>query len=352
MKEGKRRVPRGSIVSALILLVLAGCTAVVVSRLSSTGARQTTPKDGPPVAVFTAKATPERLARGRYLMETVAGCFDCHAPFKTVNGVVTGLDLSKKGAGRVAPAEPLSMRLPPGSLIVAPNITPDRATGIGTWSDADIERAIRHGVAKDGRPLFETMPYWEFRVLTDEDVKSIIVYLRSLRPVRNALPATKLPFPVKVEMNDDLVGSPPRNASALVRRGWYLTQLAKCVICHTPVMPDGSRSRSLLLAGGRRFSLPTVTVFSLNITPSPSGIGFMTEQMFSRTIRTGRVNGNGLKLSPAMPYWHFRNLKESDVKAIYAYLRTVPKVRHEIDNTDPPTYCKIDGLKHGLGDRN
>lgn len=300
-------------------------------------------------AGFVAETTAARLARGRYLVEAVAHCFDCHIPLRNGKGV-RRLVQSMKGAGRVMPEE--SRTLPPGFLVVAPNITPDRETGIGSWSDADIERAIRHGVAKGGRPLLNVMPYWQFRVFTDEDVKSIIVYLRAIPPVINALPPTKLPFAVKVDMREALVPPLSKDASARVRRGWYLSRVAGCEECHTPTLPEGSRVRSLLFGGGRRFHTPAGDVFSLNITFSPSGIGFMDEQMFSRTLRTGRVNGTGMKLSPMMPFRNFRNLKESDIAAIYFYLRTVPKVDHEIDNTDPPTHCKIDGMKHGLGDRN
>ena len=300
-------------------------------------------------AAFTARPTPARLARGRYLVETVGGCFDCHTVHQYVNGQwVAKKDM--KGAGQVFP--PGFLPVPPGSEVVAPNITPDRATGVGSWTDRELEEAIRHGVAKGGRPLFNLMPYGEYRVLTDEDVKSIIVYLRTLPPVRNELPITKMPFPVRVDMDDAWVPPLPKGASSVVRRGWALARVAGCVDCHTVILANGSRPPSLRFAGGLHFHGPFGDVYSLNITFDPSGIGFMNEAMFARTLRTGRVNGNGLKLKPPMPFDSFRNLKAADIRAIYAYLRTVPHVRHEIDNTDPPTYCKLDGEKHGLGNRN
>ena len=297
---------------------------------------------------FTATPTPARLARGRYLVETVSGCFECHSVHEYVNGEW----IPKKGmtgAGNVFPPE--FVALPPGARMVAANITPDRETGIGSWTDAEIERAVQHGVAKDGRPLFDMMPYWQFRVFTPEDIKSIIVYLRSIPPVHNALPTTTLPFPVHVTMNEAIIPPLPKHASAEVRHGWYLARVAGCEDCHTAVI-HGQRTPSMLCAGGMHFGGPFGSVFSLNTPPDASGIGFMNEAMFARTLTTGRVNGTGQNLNPIMPFDSFRNLTPADIHAIYAYLRTVPKVRHNIDNTDPPTLCRMDGEKHGLGDRN
>jgi hypothetical protein len=253
------------------------------------------------------------------------------------------------GAGNVFP--PGFIPLPPGGQVVAPNITPDRETGIGSWTDAEIDRALQHGISKDGHPLFNLMPYWQYNALTPEDAKSIIVFLRSIPPVHNALPVTKLPFPVTVDMKKDLIPPLPKNASAQIRHGWYLARIAGCEDCHTPIV-RGQQPPSMMFAGGMYFQGPFGNVFSLNITPSASGIGFMNEGMFSRTLTTGRVNGTGNKLNPIMPFEAFRNLKPADIRALYAFLRTVPKVRHNIDNSDTATLCPLDGEKHGLGDRN
>lgn len=331
-----------------LLLLLAGTVIVAVFGLPRPAKRRPAPRSAPAATKFTAKPTPARLARGHYLVETVSGCFDCHSEHEYVHGQWIP-KLGMLGAGNVFP--PGFLPLPPGAHVVAPNITPDKQTGIGTWTDAEIERALQHGIAKDGRPLFNLMPYWQYRVFTPEDVKSIIVFLRSLPPVHNALPATKLPFPIRVEMKNDMVPPLPKNASAQVRHGWYLTRVAGCEDCHTAII-HGRQERSMMFAGGMHFKGPFGNVFSLNITPSSSGIGFMNEAMFARTLRTGRVNGTGHKLDPIMPFDSFRHLKSADIRAIYAYLRTVPKVRHDIDNTDPPTYCPLDGEMHGLGDRN
>jgi len=310
-------------ISAGIFLVLTACFAAAAPlRLLGQGTQQSLPLRTSRAA-FTARPTPARLARGRYLVETVAGCLDCHSEHEYVNGqwlIKPGM----KAAGRIFP--PTFLPLSPKSEVVAPNITPDRETGIGTWTDAQIEEAIRHGVAKGGRPLFDLMPYWQFAVLSNEDIKSIIVYLRTLPPVHHALPTTRLPFPVQVDKKPPLVLPLAKDPTPEVRRGWYLTRVAACSDCHTPLLPNGKRPASQLFAGGMLFRGPFGVAVSLNITPSADGIGSMTEAEFSRTLRTGRIDGTGRALSPIMPCDRFKHLKAADIRAIYAYLRTVPPV--------------------------
>ncbi len=361
MKESARETSSRKAFLIVLLMICAGIVVMAVLSLRSHSFRlpaekpvdkpidKPVPKPVEKPTAFTAQPTPARLARGRYLVETVAGCFDCHTVHHFVNGQWVAVN-GRKGAGQVFPAG--FVPLPPGARVVAPNITPDRQTGIGSWTDAEIERAIRHGVAKGGRPLFDLMPYWQFRVLSNEDVKSIIVYLRSLPPVHNALPVTRMPFPMKVSMNDDLVPPLPKDASPLVRHGWELVRVAGCEDCHTPILAGGRRPPSLMFTGGLRFQGPFGTVFSPNITFGPSGIGFMSEAMFSRTLRTGRLNGTGYRLKPPMPFAAFRHLKQSDIKAIYAYLRTFRPVSKETGKTDVSTPRQTAGERPVLGHRN
>jgi hypothetical protein len=109
-----------------------------------------------------------------------------------------------------------------------PNITPDKETGAGTWTDAQFERAIRHGIGHDGRELMDYMPYAFFRSMTDEDVASVIVYIRSLPAIRNALPKTKMSFEVKLNLHPEMEPALPANATEQVRHGWYLVRIAQC----------------------------------------------------------------------------------------------------------------------------
>jgi mono/diheme cytochrome c family protein len=122
--------------------------------------------------------------------------------------------------------------------IVAPNVTPDPETGAGTWTDDQLARAIREGIGHDGRALFPMMPYEDFRKMSDEDLASIVVYLRSLPPVHNQLSKTKIIFPVKYlirsvpEPVTMPVASP--DPSDRVKYGEYLVRIGGCGDCHTP----------------------------------------------------------------------------------------------------------------------
>ena len=95
---------------------------------------------------------------------------------------------------------------------------------------------------------------------------------------------------------------------------------------------------------------PWGSVGSANITPDPSGISYYDESLFLQTIRTGYVKAR--KLSQIMIWWEYRNLTDDDLKAIFAYLRTVKPVKHRVDNDEPPTFCKRCGALHGAGERN
>ena len=163
-----------------VLVVAAGVQAVVGWRAVLFGpqARELTDR--------TFEATPERLERGRYLVNAVHGCLACHgerdwetpgAP--SMNDLGAGTDWAFHG-------------LP---WLVASNITPDPETGIGRVSDDALARAIREGIGFDGRALFPIMPWEDYRRIPDEDLAAIVVYLRSLKPVHHELPRPRCPSP-------------------------------------------------------------------------------------------------------------------------------------------------------------
>ena len=130
--------------------------------------------------------TPERVARGQYLAENLLNCFACHSDREWTKHdapVIAGTH----GAG--SPAFAL-LDLP--GEVRPPNISPDPETGAGNWTDDQLARAIREGIGFDGRALFPFMPYENFRSLSDEDLASVIVYLRSMPPVRRAVARTEL----------------------------------------------------------------------------------------------------------------------------------------------------------------
>jgi hypothetical protein len=291
-------------------------------------------------------SSPERLARGRYLANSVSGCMHCHSEhdWKTPGGPAVE---SKFGAGEVFPVDGL-----PGT-VVAPNLTPDSATGVGTWSDDQLARAIREGIGHDGRTLFPLMPYEHLRSMSDEDLASVVVYLRSLQPMRNPLPQTEIVFPVKY-----LIRSAPQPVTSPVpagtstdpaERGAYLVQIAGCSDCHT-LEKQGQPISALAFAGGFELKGPFGTAASSNITPDPSGISYYDENLFIQAMRTGKVGSRSL--NSIMPWIVYRNMTDDDLKAVFAYLRTLKPVHHRVDNTLTSTACKICQGKHGGGDQN
>jgi cytochrome c553 len=238
---------------------------------------------------------------------------------------------SMEGAGEIFPEKDL-----PGQ-IVAPNLTPDPETGAGKWTDDQLGRAIREGIGHDGRALFPIMPYPHFRYLPDEDLASVVVYLRSLPPVRNPLPKTEIMFPVKYLIRN--VPQPlhepvvqPQFASPEAR-GAYLAGMAICGECHTPA-DRGQPLPGREFSGGEKFVGPWGTIKSANITPDPSGISYYDEKLFLQVMRTGQVGARSI--SSFMPWRAYRNMTDDDLKAIFAYLRTLKPVQNRVDNSETP----------------
>jgi hypothetical protein len=237
--------------------------------------------------------------------------------------------------------------------VVAPNLTPDTETGTGTWSDDALARAIREGIGHDGRTLFPMMPYQMYRHLPDEDLASVIVFLRSLPPVRNPLPKTEIIFPVKylIRSAPEPVTNPvpAPDISDSVKRGNFLVTIAGCRDCHTP-MDHGEPVASMELSGGQIFEGPWGRVASPNLTPDPSGIPYYDETLFLQAIRTGYVKAR--LLNQIMPWRHYGGMTDDDLKSMFAYLKTVKPIHHVVDNAEPPTLCVVCNAMHGGGDRN
>ncbi len=253
--------------------------------------------------------TPQRLARGKYLVE-LAHCFDCHSERDAKGNQVPGME----GAGRVLPPE--ESNIPRPHFLVCPNITPDRETGARSWSDAQLARALREGIGHDGRILDKTMPYWNFRYLTDEDLASIIVFLRSVPAVHHPLPKRDLAAQPVIDWRPDVQPPAlPSDAPAAARRGEYLGHIRTCTGCHTTADPEGHVVPAMLFAGGRVFVRPWGTIASANLTRDPSGISYYDEAQFIRTIRTGRVGARALNRT--MPYPLYRHLSDDDLRAIF-----------------------------------
>lgn len=255
--------------------------------------------------------------RGAYLVNGIAGCGNCHAP---------------QDAAGPAPGAPLSggpALLSPAFTAYPPNITPDKATGIGGWTERQIVTALREGRTPDGRTLRPPMPIPFYRRMSDADAHAIAAYLRSLPPVasRSAPSEYKVPTPRDYGPPLGTVDAPLRSDAAAY--GAYLGALGHCMLCHTPAGANGQRDYANRLgAGGLHMDGPFGSRVSANITQDrDAGIGAWSDGEIKAAIRDG-VRPDGRRLAAPMPTYYFRNLEDADLDALVAWLRTLPPVRH------------------------
>ena len=332
---------RIALVVVIVLLVVIGVGGVKVL-----GPRAFLGPRSRPLTALTFDVTPARLQRGEYLANSI-GCLYCHSPHdwsKRDDPILPGMT----GAGQLLPYTDL-----PGKVF-APNLTPDKESGAGNWTDDMLARAIREGIGYDGRALFGIMPFAHYRNMPDEDLASVIVYLRSLPAVRNALPKTKIIFPVKYIIQNDpqplTTTVPSPDVSDPVKRGRFLVNLIGCGDCHTPVDSHHLSIAGMEFSGGQVFHTAWGTVASSNLTSDPSGIPYYDEATFIKAMRTGTVQAR--ELNKTMPWSVLRNLTDEDLAGIFVYLKTLKPVTHRVDNKEPPTLCPLDGTKHGAGNQN
>jgi mono/diheme cytochrome c family protein len=274
------------------------------------------------------------VARGEYLAVHVAACIHCHS--KRDFSKYAGPDIAGTEGGGGSKFDHSILDAIPG-VIYSKNITSDSATGIGAWTDAEILRAITQGINKNGDTLFPIMPYASFNRMAKDDLLSIIAYIRTLKPIKNIVPARQLMIPISMAypapaLQKSVDGNVRPPESDPVKYGGYLVTMAGCSDCHTPYVkgqPDFSR----VLGGGNTFNLGSFIVSAANITPdSTTGIGAWTEKAFLAKFTACReekgYNYNPGKLNSVMPIVDFAGMTDGDLKAIYAYLRTVKPVKN------------------------
>jgi hypothetical protein len=196
--------------------------------------------------------------------------------------------------------------------------------------------------------------------MSDEDLASVIVYLRTIPPVRNQLPKMVLPAEVAAKLKP--LPPPgrvaPPDASNPADRGAYLVKLSGCIGCHSPQrngapIPGLEFSGGLVFpaSGGRSVASGNLTIASANLTSDPSGIPYYDEALFIKTMRAGAVGGVR-ELDTVMPWSYYRLMTDEDLKDTFAFLHTLKPVLHRVCNTEPPTYCPLCGGRHGYGDLN
>jgi mono/diheme cytochrome c family protein len=243
--------------------------------------------------------------RGAYLVNSILNCGGCHTP---------------PGADGVS--KPFSGFLvfdTPAFKVHAPNITPDKDTGIGNWTADQIKAAVIKGVRPDGTRL-AVMPSNYYTVLTQRDADAIVAYLRSLKPITNRVPAPEYRVALKAEDPPPLPGRVKRKA----RRGYYLATIGHCMECHSPREKGVSLVRSEMGVGRHDFKGPWGVSTSRNITSDrEKGLGGWTDGEVKRAITQG-ISRNGEKLKPPMGFAAYARMTDKDMSDLIAYLRTVP----------------------------
>jgi mono/diheme cytochrome c family protein len=263
-----------------------------------------------------AKLTQASLVeRGAYLARA-ADCMVCH----TTQG-------AKEYAGG------LGFKLPFGTLY-STNITPDKETGIGNYSDQDFLNALHRGTRRDGARLYPAMPYTSYTYITDADGLAIKAYLFSLAPVRAAPPANTLTFPFNQRwamifwsalFNPDTRFEPDTSKSPEWNRGAYLAEaLAHCGECHTPrnlafALNNRKKFGGALTAGWRAFNISS---------DKATGLGAWSDEDIFSYLSTGHAAGHGTASGPMGEAvdQSFSQLAPEDIRAMVVYLRSVPAI--------------------------
>ena len=259
------------------------------------------------------------VERGAYLVQTVAACGNCHSPVDA-NGNRRGPALSG-GAALLAPA----------FTAYPPNITPDPATGIGTWSEDQIVDALRTGLTPDGRMLRPPMPIPFYRTLSDGDAHAIAAYLKSLTPVAATVPLSTYAIPTPASYGPPVTGVADVPRTDPVAYGAYLANLGHCMLCHTPIGPDGRRDVAHRLGGGG-FAVETAygSRVSANITLDvKTGLGLWSDAEIIAALSQG-VARDGTALSTIMPWPYLQGMTPADLQALVAWMRSLKPVENAV----------------------
>ena len=266
-------------------------------------------------AVVTSSAMAQSaIERGGYLVNTIMTCANCHSP-KGPPAAVAGKDYSGG----------LRFDEPPFD-VTAPNITPDKETGIGNWTDAQIKTMLLTGKNPHGIQEAEVMPTAFYPILTPGDLDGIVAYLRSLTPVKNKVadPVYKIALPHHVFPGAEKSYS-QADLNDKLKRGFYLVTIGHCMECHTPFAPPGGPDFANSLGkGGREFPGPWGISKSRNITShKTAGIGDWTDAEIKAAITHGKRK-DGTPLKGPMGFQYYAKMTDADLDAVIAYLRTVP----------------------------
>jgi mono/diheme cytochrome c family protein len=272
-----------------------------------------------------AYAQAELVAKGQYIFAVAGGCA-CHTEPK-----------GTPHAG--ARAFPI-----PFGTVYSTNLTQDKETGLGTWTDAQIHDAMVKGIRKDGSKILPVMPYEKYSGMAQEDLQAMIAYMRTLKPVKKATPALKswVPFlrsvgtTVYLQLFGKLGTSRAQVPTSGIQRGRYLVDhVAICGDCHTPRNFLGAPSQSLYMAGASEKNGPLGEAVP-NITPDKeTGIGDWRRQDIAELLLTGikpdgdNVQGLMSEVIHATPHG-YKDMKKEDALAIADYLQSIPPIKNKV----------------------
>ncbi len=308
---------------AVVLVGILGVLAYVKLALPDVG-------EAPKLKI---KATTAQIARGRYLANHVNVCMDCHSTrdWSRFSGPLIPGTLGK-GGDRFGPEMGF-----PGTFYPR-NITP---AGIGDWTDGEVFRAVSSGVTRKGKAIFPVMPHPAYGQMDAEDIKSIVAYVRTLDPIENTIAPSKADFPMNFIMNT--IPQKPNfqkrpDSTDVLAHGKYLVTAAACTDCHTQ-QEQGQPVPGMEFAGGREFQIPGGVVRSANLTPNPeTGLGKWTKETFIARFKAYDP-AKGYMPHPVkpgekqsvMPWIMYAGMTESDLGAIYEYMRTLKPVRNRVE---------------------
>jgi mono/diheme cytochrome c family protein len=327
--------------SAVVTIVAALCAGIVIGGSGAGHAQDTaapiTPAQPPAEAT---PSTPEAalIEKGRYLA-AAGDCVSCH---------------TRPGGEPFAGGLPLKT---PFGTIYSANITPDKTTGIGGWSEEQLARAMHEGIDDEGHHLYPAFPYTAYTNVTDEDVGAIYAYLKSLMPVAYTPPPNELSFPFNQRgllaiWNKLFLKAgryqPDASQSAEWNRGAYLVEgLGHCGACHTPRNQLGGERASLALTGGVYQDDVTDAVHeqeivkedpgmvrawsAVNLTPSPRGLGAWSLDDIAAYLKTGHNERAGAFGPMAEVVANStKYLTDADTHAMAVYLKSLKPAAQEI----------------------
>lgn len=304
---------------AIVVLIIAGASYVTLA-LPNVGDAENIKVD----------ITPQRVAHGKYLVNNVVACLDCHSPHNDARfGSPSDTTMWGAGGGKFTASDGF-----PGDVTV-PNITPYK---LKDWTDGELFRAITTGERKDGSAIFPLMPWPYYSKMDREDIYDIIAYIRTLKPIKADYPKSTLDFPLNI-----IVHTMPQKATLgkrpdpkdSVAYGAYLVQSAACQECHSQD-DKGVYLPGLQFAGGKEFLVNGHKLHSANISPDmTTGIGSWSKAAFLARFRAFKDRSKAAPVGKndfqtIMPWYNYAQMSDSDLASIYAYLRTVKPVKNPV----------------------